>query len=171
MDLWSEAAIEQNRTWLTAYLLSLAGSQTDAEDMVQEVFLVAYEKRNQFAAGTNFGGFLRNIAKNVCRRHFEQKARRPLIAEGEVLENLDVVVVRAESRNLDPNWLDARRQRLRECVASLSSRVQRILQLRYGEANSSERIAGSLEMTVPAVNVALFRARETLGKCVKNKEL
>jgi RNA polymerase sigma-70 factor (ECF subfamily) len=54
----------------------LLGDPAEAEDVCQEAFLAAYDKRDQFAPGTDFmawmGRFVRNMAANEVRK----RARR-----------------------------------------------------------------------------------------------
>ena len=51
MDPWTRAAIEHHRDWLTPYLLAATGDYAAAEDLVQEVFQLAYVKRSAFEPG------------------------------------------------------------------------------------------------------------------------
>jgi len=170
IDPWSAAAIEQNRQWLMAYMLSLAGDPAVSDDLVQEVFTIAFQKRESFAPGTNFGGWLRGIARNVALRHCEARGRQPLVARQEVVERLDQAAAEGESRNMDPGWIETRKRFLRECVAKLTERVRRMLDLRYTRGCSATEVADALSQTVPSVNVALFRARQSLAVCVQRKE-
>src|SRR5690349_16759513 len=103
-DPWSTAAIEQNRQWLLAYLLMLTGDPVAADDLVQEVFVVALRKRVNFVAGTNFGGWLRTIAKNVALNYGKRHGREILISNDMAVEALDRVAARAEAKEHDPDY-------------------------------------------------------------------
>lgn len=166
MDPWSEAVLEQNRCWLMAYLLGATGERAAAEDLVQEVFHIAYEKRAQFEPGTNFGGWLRGIARNCLRRFFERRGRQPVLV-GDAMAALDEAAGRAQERLADPDWVTRRHSALQQCLARLGGRARRMLELKYGEGWQSRHIARTLRMTVSAVNVTVFRARAALASCVK----
>ena len=169
MDPWSEAAIEQNRRWLTAFILSLTGNRNSTEDLVQDVFRTAYEKRDSFEPGTNFGGWLRAIARNIVRRYCERQARLPLFRHEEAFERLEQLAAACGKRSLDPACED-RKRFLLECLGKLSTKIRRLINLRYRDGFSTQRIAGFVGMRVSALNVAVFRARHSLGNCVRRKE-
>jgi RNA polymerase sigma-70 factor, ECF subfamily len=167
-DPWSHAAIEQNRHWLLAFLLSACGDYASAEDMVQEVFRIAYEKRFDFVPNTEFGGWLRGVARNCLKRHFEKKKQRPIMLD-DALDHLETAAAQAEGRLLDSTWLDERVEAMRNCMRSLGERAREIMDLRYAQELSAQEVAGRMSMTVSAVNVAAFRARDVLADCVNRK--
>jgi len=168
IDPWSLAAIEQNRRWLSAYLLAGCGDRWSAEDLVQQVFHIAYEKRSTFAPGTNFRAWLRSIAQNCLKRHFERVQRRPLLV-GDGFLHLDKAAEDAEEGLADPDRNGERVQALQACLRALTDRVREILQLRFQRGLSTREVSASFGMTVTAVDVAVFRARNALAACVKRK--
>jgi RNA polymerase sigma-70 factor (ECF subfamily) len=170
IDPWAEAAVEQNRRWLTAYVLSQTGDPSATDDLVQEVFLVALRKRPDFTPGTNFGGWLRTIARNLCLQYWQRKKRRPVLADGRVQERLEQVAAQAALQNVDPNYTERIHEFLKACLASLSDRARKIMSLRYRENLSSDDVARRLGMQVPAVHTALSRARTALAECIRRKE-
>jgi RNA polymerase sigma-70 factor (ECF subfamily) len=170
IDPWSEAAIEQNRRWLTAYLLALTGDRVLVDDLVQEVFLVAYERRASFEPGTNFGGWLRGIARNLALRYWQKLGREPVLSSASVVERLDEASARDEEKSLDPGWQEHIRRVLADCLGELSERARSILEMRYREGRSSAEVATALGQSVSSVNVTAFRARVALGECLKRKQ-
>lgn len=167
-DPWSSAAIEQNRHWLYAYLLSSTGDSHAADDLVQEVFQIAYEKRASFTPGTNFGGWLRMISRNCLKRHFDRSKKRPIFTDD--LEGLlDEASMEMEEQSLDPDWLESRVAAMKTCLEQLGQKARDILLLRYSEDKSSKEISELLGMTVTSIDVTTFRARNALGKCIEKK--
>lgn len=169
VDPWSAAAIEGNRRWLTAYVLSLTGDPGAAADLVQEAFAVALRKRSDFRPGTNFGGWLRVIARNVSLQHCRRRGRELLLDRDEVLAHLEAAAERSAEREAAPGFADARAELMRACLEKLSGRVRRFLQLRYGEGRSPAELAAEAGLTAAAVNMALCRARFALADCVRRK--
>jgi RNA polymerase sigma-70 factor (ECF subfamily) len=168
IDPWGLAAVEQNRHWLTAFLLAATGDRNAAEDIVQDVFRIAYEKRGEFAPGTNFGGWLRAIAQNCLKRHFDKSRRSPILV-GDALHALEAAATRAEGRLLDPAWSKSRMDALRTCLNEVTRRAREILRRRFGEGRSADEVADGLGMSVTAVNVTVYRARRTIADCVRRK--
>src|ERR1700675_4913867 len=60
----------------------MTGNQHDAEEVVQEAFLRAYQKLGQFAARANFGTWVYRIAANYAidrlRKRQKEEARREM---------------------------------------------------------------------------------------------
>jgi len=170
MEPWSEAAIGQNRRWLSAYILSLTGDPALVDGMVQEVFLVAYRKKDSFESGASFGGWLRGIARNVIRRYWTKVGRQPLFDRDEAIDRLDRIVAEAEHKHMDPDWAERMRAFLSECLEELSEKARQILRMRYGAGRTSEEVASALGQSVSNVNVTVFRARAALGDCLRRKD-
>jgi RNA polymerase sigma-70 factor (ECF subfamily) len=169
-DPWSVAAIEQNRAWLTAYVLGIVGAPGAVDDLVQEVFQIAFSKRDSFDAGRSFGAWLRGIAHNVALRHIECAGRESLLLTGESLEFFDQAAAQAEAADLFPDARERRFIFLRECLENLSRRARQLVELRYTGKKSADQVAKQLGMSVSAVNVGIFRARAALADCITRKE-
>lgn len=170
VDPWSAAVVEQNRRWLSAYLLSVTGDPGAVDDLVQECFTIAYGKRESFAPGTNFGGWLRSIARNVALRHCQKRKRGPLVDHGEALEQLDRAAAGAESRSVEPGRAERRNALLRDCLRYLSGKARKVLAMRYNQGMSTVEIAETVGAGTSAINTAIYRARMQLGKCIRRKE-
>jgi RNA polymerase sigma-70 factor (ECF subfamily) len=169
-DPWSAAAIEQNREWLTAYLLGMIGDAHAVDDLVQEVFHTAFVKRDRFEAGRSFGAWLRGIARNLALRYFERKGRDALLLTPESLDVFDQAAAAAEAADL---WPDARERRLgllRDCLEALGRRARQLIERRYVRDESAATVAGELGLSVSAVHVGVFRARAALAECITSKE-
>lgn len=171
IDPWTETAIEQNRGWLKAYVLSLTGSPWDSDDIVQEVFQVAYRKWSALTPGSNFGGWLRGIARNLVLEHCRRNKRVVLMDPDDAVTYLDRIAARSEERSMDPFYAKRRKRMLRECMQTLTERTRKLVALRYAAGYSMERIAQAVNSTISAVNVAIFRARRTLTECVRRKQM
>src|SRR5437588_999142 len=60
----------------TAVALDLLGDLDDAEDVVQEAFLVVLDRAAEFDAARPFGPWLAGIVRNKALRRLERAARR-----------------------------------------------------------------------------------------------
>src|SRR6266404_4537223 len=70
---------------LRAFILSLEPNFTDAEDLLQEVFLVITRKANEFEEGTNFFAWGCTIARYKLLELLRRRARSQVLSE-EVIE-------------------------------------------------------------------------------------
>ena len=87
--------------WLpdvTRFALSLARNETDADDLVQETFLIAYERWNQYVPGSECRAWLFTI----CRNHFYRssaRAQRMVPVDAPEIEALAAATVHASARS------------------------------------------------------------------------
>ena len=90
------------------------------DDIAQETFVIAYRKLTMFERGTNFGAWLRTIARNLVRNELRRQGRRRVLAN-DVAEFTDERMKNQHTRVLrlsrQSNTSSAFR-RLRECSAS-----------------------------------------------------
>ncbi|HYG76512.1 MAG TPA: sigma-70 family RNA polymerase sigma factor [Planctomycetota bacterium] len=168
MDDWSYAAIEQNRRWLSAYVLAACGKPDAVEDIIQETFRIALEKRESFQRGTCFSAWLRGIARNCVKRHFESTKRQPVLM-GDAFERMEQAAIEATDKLLDSEWSERRIKALRECLAHLTEKARRILEDRYVRDCSAQDVGVQESMSEVAVHVTVFRARVSLSDCLKRK--
>jgi RNA polymerase sigma-70 factor (TIGR02960 family) len=160
---------DRHRRELHVHCYRMLASFTDADDAVQETFLRAWKHRDAFEPGTNPRAWLYKIATNTCLDAIRRGNRRPPAAGVEVSwlqpypdrlldqiappdEQPDAVVVARETIELA--YLTA--------IQLLPARQRAVLLLRDVLEWSAAETAEALELTVPAANSALQRARATL---------
>ncbi|HYG76867.1 MAG TPA: sigma-70 family RNA polymerase sigma factor [Planctomycetota bacterium] len=167
--IWTKAVIEHNRRWLLAYLYAATGDSALAEDLVQETFVVAYQKRAELETVPSFGAWLRGAARNVLRRHFEKQAHQPMLLNLTIMENLEKPAAELEQKHLDPDYEAARISVLRGCVQKLAQKSRLLIQGRYQENLSIEQLAKRTGLAPGSVPVILHRARAALLECITKK--
>src|ERR1700740_2056370 len=67
------ALVERHSRNVFRLAYRMTGNQQDAEEVVQEAFLRAYQKLSQFAARANFGTWVYRIAANYAIDRMRQK--------------------------------------------------------------------------------------------------
>ena len=172
---------EPYRAELLVHCYRLLGSVQDAEDMVQETFLRAWNRLDQFSGGQYFRAWLYKIATNICLDALDKRARRGLSSGLYPAANpLDPIAPEIN----EPIWLEPfpderlpeaalgpeARYTLREsitlaflaAVQLLPPRQRVILVLCDVLDWHAREVAQMLDITVAAVNGLLRRARATL---------
>ena len=167
------ASAEPFRRELHVHSYRMLGSFEEAEDAVQETFLRAWRSRESFD-GSAFRAWLYRIATNVCldliRRNNRRPRSRSLDSLGEVPwlqpypdELLDEIAPREE----EPDVLAVQRETIElaflAAIQLLPPRQRAVLILRDVVEWSAKETASQLDMSVPAVNSALQRARATMA--------
>jgi len=149
----------RERPSLFAFVLSLVRDFDRAEDVVQETAVVVMEQARDFAPGTDFGAWVRRIARNKVY-NANRAARRTVALSPEA-----VGAIEAAFPETDAGWFDA----LRHCMTKLADRAREIVRLHYHERLAGAAIAARIGMTVEAVHMGLSRARAALADCVERR--
>jgi RNA polymerase sigma-70 factor (ECF subfamily) len=152
-----------DRLYNLAYRILLNGPE--AEDIVQETFLRAYQALPHSQADRPFRPWLMTIALNACRNRLHKK--RPLLFAEVVSESEDeqafVEMIPSEDQSpAERMETEELEDELRVAMRSLPAEERLILTLRYNEELSYEQIAELLQIPVPTVGTHLYRAKRRL---------
>jgi RNA polymerase sigma-70 factor (ECF subfamily) len=153
--------------------LRMTGSEADAQEVLQEAFLNAYQKLPNFRGEAQFSSWLYRIAANSALMRLRRKRRAPDSLPEQPLE-LTAPKFSADG-NFDPpprsDWSQRADDKLlsRElglaidtAVKALPEDYRTVFLLKDVDGLSNEEIASALELTVPAVKSRLHRARLAL---------
>ena len=181
--------IEAYRHELNLHCYRLLGSLHDAEDVVQETMLRAWQYRDAFRGQSSLRTWLYKIATNACLDVLKKRPARtlPIAATPQADPFLPFAPAWATSSWLEPipnSWLaqatedPAARYSRRESVSFaflialqlLPPRQRAILLLSDVLDWHTSEIAQLLSISVSAVKSALHRARVTLEKYARSDE-
>lgn len=162
----ADQLVREQYPMVLAFCTSLLGSRGEAEDLAQEVFLMAWRKRAGFDRRLPAGPWLRGIARNLARN--AARRNQPVaFLDDAALEWLEGAYRRIESR-AGERWAD-KLDALEACLAQLGEADRSCLSLRYYEECSYEEIAARLGTSLENVRKRLYRARRRLAECVLGK--
>ena len=131
-----------------------------ADDILQEVASLAAEHFDQYDHDRPFIAWLIGIARNRIAQAYREQGRRPVVFSSEVLDAITHAYI-----DMQPTE-DDRLDGLRACMAKLSDRHRRVIELRYARQMTSEQIASQVACSPRAVTSMLQRIRQALRKCV-----
>lgn len=150
----------------------LTADQAEAEDIVQESFLRAFQALPRSQTGRAFKPWLFQIAVNRCRDWARRSRHRPLAFSSLEGVGLDEHDSPAESvPGLDPSPLeqverDELGSALGRAVMALEEEDRVILTLRYNEGLSYAEMSQILEAPTGTIGTHLFRAKLRLRKAL-----
>ena len=175
---------ERYRRQLHVHCYRMLGSVDDADDLVQDTFLKAWQARRSFEGRSLFRTWLYRIATNAC---LDATARRPRRLMPPDVQPPERSLGGEFPPSVDLPWLQPYPDRLLDVAAPaheepavivesretielaylaaiqhLPARQRAAIILRDAMSWSAREIAELLDLTVPAVNSLLQRARATL---------
>ncbi len=152
-------------------------NEEDAEDVLQETFLKAYEHLGEFQGNSKFYTWIVRIAVNESLMKLRKRKSDRTVSMDESIDTGEETVVREIAV-----WEENPEQRysreeiraiLDEAVDSLKPSFRTVFLLRDVEELSTEETAEALGLSVPAVKSRLLRARlqlrEKLTRFFKRK--
>jgi len=177
-----EAAFEQLIRQYDRQIFRIARHITqnkeDAEDIVQDTFLKAYQKLHQFQGNSKFYTWLVRIAVNESLMRLRKRRNSKTVSMDEDVQTEEGSVPRDFA-----DWTPDPEQQygqgelgeiLRKTIAGLPPGFRSVFTLRDVENLSTEETAEALGLSVPAVKSRLLRARlqlrERLSKHMKVKD-
>ena len=154
--------VERYLPVLHAFAYVHTGNHADAEDVVQDTFLRAYERLGTLQEGKKLGAWLLGIARNCTQNLGRKQARAPVTGATTSREAVASVADPAD-RELG--------ELLRQQIMSLDESQREVLLLHYFAGRKTREIAVMLSLSHAAVRKRLQRAREALGermmRCLK----
>lgn len=161
----SEALPLLDQLYRTA--LRLTTNRADAEDLVQDTYMRAFDKFRQFQPGTNLKAWMYRILTNTFFSHYRQEKRRiPISAKEQItdadqvkqadLQGMDLPSAEVEALDNLPN------QQIQAAFESLNEDYRLVVYLADVEELSYREIAQSLDIPVGTVMSRLYRGRKIL---------
>jgi RNA polymerase sigma-70 factor (ECF subfamily) len=141
---------------------NITQNREDAEDVMQEAFLKAYEHLSSFQGNSRFYTWLVRIAVNQALMKLRKRRPNQVSIDEEVNTGEDLIP--REIEDWGPSPEDRYKQTemsdiLSSTIADLDPPFRIVFQLRDIEELSTEETAEALGLSVPAVKSRLLRAR------------
>lgn len=148
---------------LYRYAFRLSGQASDAEDLVQQTFLVAQQKLHQVREAERASGWLFAVLRSCFLR--SRRKRIPLTSEEQF--PLDSVAAQPAGE-ADDSWLD--RETLQAAIAEMPDEFKLVVLMFYFEELSYKEIAVQLEIPIGTVMSRLSRGKAHLRRRLAPEE-
>lgn len=140
---------------------------SDAEDVVQDALLLAFEALPQLDDLNRFGAWLHTITRNRAVRHFKNTSRYT------PQEDMEPYVNRVTDPSAaDPAVIYERkqaRQDVRDAITELPAEFQEVLQLYYWAEMPQKRMAEFLSVPLTTVKWRLHKAKALLRTLLEQR--
>lgn len=157
--------------------MNITQNREDAEDVLQESFLKAYEHLDQFLGNSKFYTWIVRIAVNQALMKLrKRRSDRAVSLDEQIDTGEDTVVREIAAWDPDPEQRYSQEELhtiLSEVIDELAPIYRTVFTLRDVDGLSTEETAEALDLSVPAVKSRLLRARlqlrEKLTRFFKRK--
>jgi RNA polymerase sigma-70 factor, ECF subfamily len=164
-----ETLIERHQTLVVGTVARMLGSNSDVEDLAQQVFLRVWRSAGRYVPRAKFTTWLLKITRNLVfneMRRTKRHAHVPMQLEtqGEEIPVKDESIQSPAESLLEKEL----QQAIEDAIIELPATQRMALVLRRYEGRSYEEIGEVLDLSVPAVKSVLFRARTELRARLSN---
>jgi len=166
--------VERHSAYVYRVAYRMTGNPHDAEEVVQEAFLRAYQKLRQFAGNANFGTWVYRIAANYAidrlrQRKNEESRRENPARETESEAEIDSLSqIRDHAPNPERLAGSAQlAQKMKEALDALTPAERTAIVMRHWEGCGIEEIAEVLKSNSSAAKNTVFRAVQKLRLALK----
>jgi len=152
-------------------VLRLVGNKTDAEDLVQEVFVKVYRYLDRYNGEFAFATWIIKIATNHSIDFLRKSKLKttPLDVNADDKDNPASYKQYAANTPSPDKALLVKEQKkiIEDAIDTLPEKYRIIIVLRHTEEKNYDEIATLLNIPIGTVKARLFRAREMLNKKLK----
>ena len=138
---------------MRAFAISLSGSISLADDLVQEALLRAWSKSDRFQPGTSLRAWLFTILRNIYYSNYRKRAREVQDSDGAYARRLTVPGDQESHLDLED---------FRKAMAKLPPEQREVLTLIGASGLSYEEAAVICEVEIGTIKSRLSRARSKL---------
>lgn len=157
-----ERLVERHTAMIFRVAMHIMNSREDAEDVVQDAFLKAFQNLQRFEERSSFSTWLTRIAVNAALMKLRSSRRATIISIDQEAEEGGTLADKVADWKPNPEQLYSRtelREILQRALASLPRSYRVVFMLRDIEGLPAAEIAEILELSIPNVKARLFRAR------------
>ncbi|MBI1757280.1 MAG: sigma-70 family RNA polymerase sigma factor [Fimbriimonas ginsengisoli] len=157
-----EELFERHRTLVYRFAYQMVQRRDDAEDLVQEAFVRAYQNLHRYRDEAKFTTWLLRIVTNLSTDQARMGQRRLALEQqeaGGALDWMTVGTIQDPVQNLEE---DRRKIALRKALAALPIHHRTVIVLRDLEEREYPDIARTLGCSVGGAKLRVLRARRAL---------
>ena len=164
-----EQLVERHQALVAGTVARMLGSNSDVEDIAQQVFIRVWKSAGRYVARAKFTTWLLKITRNLVFNEMRRAKRHPHLPvqiepEAEEIPLKDEATVAPDAKLLQGEL----QQAIENAITLLPETQRMALVLRRYEELSYDEIADVLDLSVPAVKSLLFRARTELRERLKD---
>jgi RNA polymerase sigma-70 factor (ECF subfamily) len=164
-----EELCQENYKRIYKYIFAMTGRKESTEDLIQDVFIVAYEKGETFLQHENQPAFLYKTARNLTITYLKRQKMSAMesLSEDTVGEGTDLCekLLMDLDREIDETAYTG------QVIGSLSLNEHKLYTQRYIDKKPIKEIASEHGVSETAMRMRLVRLRREIQSIVKDLKL
>ncbi|WP_437229642.1 sigma-70 family RNA polymerase sigma factor [Planctomicrobium sp. SH661] len=152
----------QHHVAIQSFVRRLVPSRSDADDLLQEVAVVLWEKFDDFQPGTDFKAWAFQIARFKILSRLRDLSRNKIVLANEVVE-----LLMAEASQ-EEDSLEQQREALQICFKKIGSRHRKLLVSAYQPGVKIHEVAKKSGKSVSGFYQWLNKIRQMLFECIQS---
>ncbi len=157
-----EQLFERHRLMVYRFSYQMTHKRDDAEDLVQEAFVRAYQNLHRYRDEAKFTTWLLRIVSNLGTDQARMSTRRNNLEQKEAQGALDWMTVGNFENPIANLEQDSRRNILRKAILALPDHHRQMIILRDLEEREYDEIAEICNCSVGGAKLRVLRARRAL---------
>ncbi len=141
--------------------LRIINDSMEAEDVMQEAFLSAFEKIENYKGKVSFGAWLKRIVINRSLDHLKKRKIQ--------FEEVNEKTAQISDNNFETKEIDI--QKIKNAIQNLPDRYRVILSLFLIEGYDHEEISSILDISNSSSRTQLLRAKNKLKTLLTDQEI
>jgi RNA polymerase sigma-70 factor, ECF subfamily len=157
----------KNRDMLSGFVYSMVEDWDLVEETIQEVTVYLCGHWTEFKPGSNFGAWIRQIARMRCRELTWQRKRSARFKKQDI-ETVEHLIA-------DEKWdgvttsTQVNIRDLDQCLKRLPDSHRQLVEMYYLEGRTTQQIAEYMNTTSRAFYMTLCRIRKRMKLCLKQR--
>ena len=153
---------------LCSFAYRFLGDRDAAEEVVQEVFLRLWKRRQELKLHTTVEAYLFRAVRNRCLNRIDRAKTRERHA---AKETVSATRARQEPRDYEEEWgRELEIAALRDAIATLPERQRTVVELRWMRMLSHREIAEVLGISIKGVEISITRALKSLRGALRGDD-
>ncbi|TYP99824.1 RNA polymerase sigma-70 factor (ECF subfamily) [Tenacibaculum adriaticum] len=146
---------------LFALSLKYSRNYHDAEDVLQDSFIIAFNKMYQYESKGSFEGWLKRIVVNTALQRYREKSPLQLVKDEQNIESKEDILIDVDETKIELNFM-------LELIQQLPDRYRLVFNLYVLDNFSHKEIANMLEISEGTSKSNLSRARLILKRKIED---
>jgi RNA polymerase sigma-70 factor (ECF subfamily) len=164
--------VSKYREQLHFHIGKMIRDREQVEDLVQEVFMKAFDNLESYNTQYAFSTWIYRIATNHTIDYLRKKKLKTLSINDPVTTKDGEMNVQLPDENFETDRAIIRKQRkkmIESAISNLPEKYRDVIKMRHMEEMSYQEISDELDLPLGTVKAHIFRAREMLYKTLKDK--